>query len=195
MSRGIAQNAVTFNRPPRTLPPRTNAGQTNARIKVPPPPVTGEPTGCRERSEPLSRPTQPTTTRLAAFLNSAVEKHFQEGTVEPQISPLRCASVEMTKGRAVLRGTVVAEQEPISSPWVGRGSMIPLSKNPVQQRLSLEAPPSPLSSRPGAQRSGEICGSAVLSSFLGNVFIFLGGPTGSSGEKCETGPTPLGEPG
>jgi len=35
MSRGIAQNAVTFNRPPRTLPPRTNAGQTNARRDVP----------------------------------------------------------------------------------------------------------------------------------------------------------------
>jgi hypothetical protein len=44
--------------------------------------------------------------------DSSVEKHFQEGTVEPQISPLRCASVEMTKGRAVLRGTVVAEQKP-----------------------------------------------------------------------------------
>jgi hypothetical protein len=39
-------------------------------------------------------------------------KHFQEGSAEPQISPLRCATVEMTKGRAALRGTVVAEQEP-----------------------------------------------------------------------------------
>jgi L-iditol 2-dehydrogenase len=47
-----------------------------------------------------------------AGLSAFVEKHFQEGTAEPQISPLRCASVEMTKGRAVLRGTVVAEQEP-----------------------------------------------------------------------------------
>jgi hypothetical protein len=43
----------------------------------------------------------------------SVEKHFQEGTVEPQISPLRCAPVEMTKGRAVLPGRVVAEQKPI----------------------------------------------------------------------------------
>ena len=39
----------------------------------------------------------------------SVEKHFQEGTAEPQISPLRCASVEMTKGRAVLPVRVVAE--------------------------------------------------------------------------------------
>jgi hypothetical protein len=42
----------------------------------------------------------------------SVEKHFQEGTAEPQISPLRCASVEMTKGRAALPGRVVAEQKP-----------------------------------------------------------------------------------
>jgi iron complex transport system substrate-binding protein len=32
----------------------------------------------------------------------SVEKHFQERTTEPQISPLRCAPVEMTKGRAVM---------------------------------------------------------------------------------------------
>src|ERR1700679_994001 len=30
----------------------------------------------------------------------------------PQISPLRCAPVEMTKGRGVLPATVVAEQDP-----------------------------------------------------------------------------------
>ena len=30
----------------------------------------------------------------------------------PQISPLRCAPVEMTKGRAALPTTVVAEQDP-----------------------------------------------------------------------------------
>jgi hypothetical protein len=41
-----------------------------------------------------------------------VEKHFQERTTKPQISPLRCASVEMTKGRAALPGRVDAEQEP-----------------------------------------------------------------------------------
>ena len=28
--------------------------------------------------------------------------------------------VEMTKGRAALPGSVVAEQKPFSSPWVGR---------------------------------------------------------------------------
>ena len=41
-----------------------------------------------------------------------VEKHFQERAAEPQISPLRYASVEMTKGRGAHRGRVVAEQEP-----------------------------------------------------------------------------------
>ena len=42
--------------------------------------------------------------------DSSLEKHFQEGTVETQISPLRCASVEMTKGSA--SRAIVAEQEP-----------------------------------------------------------------------------------
>ena len=42
----------------------------------------------------------------------SVEKHFQEKTAEPQISSLRGASVEMTKGRAVPLGRVVAEQKP-----------------------------------------------------------------------------------
>jgi hypothetical protein len=43
------------------------------------------------------------------------DKHFQERTAEPQISPLRYASVEMTKGTAVLPGRVVAEQSFITS--------------------------------------------------------------------------------
>jgi hypothetical protein len=42
----------------------------------------------------------------ASFLK---KKHFQEWTAEPQISPLRCAPVEMTKEKSVLPGTVVAE--------------------------------------------------------------------------------------
>jgi hypothetical protein len=42
----------------------------------------------------------------------SLEKHFQETTAKPQISPLRCAPVEMTKGRAALPQTVVAEQDP-----------------------------------------------------------------------------------
>jgi len=56
-----------------------------------------------------------TLVRGSGFSNPrerSVEKHSQERTAEPQISPLRCASVEMTKGRAVLPSTVVAEQEP-----------------------------------------------------------------------------------
>jgi hypothetical protein len=40
----------------------------------------------------------------------SVEKHFHERTAEPQISPLRSAPVEMTKGRAVLPGTAVEDK-------------------------------------------------------------------------------------
>src|ERR1700683_3736096 len=36
----------------------------------------------------------------------------REGPLTPQISPLRCAPVEMTKGRAALLLSVVAEQDP-----------------------------------------------------------------------------------
>src|SRR6202046_4713272 len=36
----------------------------------------------------------------------------RKGPLTPQISPLRCAPVEMTKGRAALPTTVVAEQVP-----------------------------------------------------------------------------------
>ena len=36
----------------------------------------------------------------------------KKGPLTPQISPLRCAPVEMTKGRAALLTTVVAEQDP-----------------------------------------------------------------------------------
>src|SRR5580692_1949090 len=36
-------------------------------------------------------------------------------SLTPQISPLRCAPVEMTKGRAALPATVVAEQDPVET--------------------------------------------------------------------------------
>ena len=52
------------------------------------------------------------TADLSTTLRS-VEKHSQEGTAGPQISPLRCAPVEMTKGRAALPLSVVAEQDPL----------------------------------------------------------------------------------
>ena len=81
-------------------------------------------------------------------MTSPVEKHFQERTADtadlstalrsgrddkgeayycpqrrfreqkPRISPLRCASVEMTRGRAALPGTVVAERSQFSLTWV-----------------------------------------------------------------------------
>jgi hypothetical protein len=38
------------------------------------------------------------------------------GMGKPEVHPLRCASVEMTKGRVVLAGKVVAEQEPFVIP-------------------------------------------------------------------------------
>src|ERR1700689_746699 len=48
----------------------------------------------------------------------------REGPLTPQISPLRCAPVEMTKGRAALPATVVAEQDrffiALTSPAQGR---------------------------------------------------------------------------
>src|ERR1700733_9351518 len=45
----------------------------------------------------------------------------KKGPLKPQISPLRSfgAPVEMTKGRAARPLSVVAEQEPFSSTWVG----------------------------------------------------------------------------
>src|SRR5580658_3436326 len=44
-------------------------------------------------------------------MTSPVEEHFQARIAGPQISPLRCAPVEMTKGRAALPLSVVAEQK------------------------------------------------------------------------------------
>jgi hypothetical protein len=56
---------------------------------------------------------------MDARRHRSVEKHFQEGTAEPQVPPLRCAPVGMTRGEMVLaervvdgQGEVVAEQEP-----------------------------------------------------------------------------------
>jgi hypothetical protein len=54
----------------------------------------------RERTQPLARISH----------TSSVEKHFQERAAEPQVPPLRCAPVGMTRGSAVLPGTVVAER-------------------------------------------------------------------------------------
>ena len=46
------------------------------------------------------------------FFITSAEKHSKKGPLTQQISPLRCAPVEMTKGRAALPATVVAELEP-----------------------------------------------------------------------------------
>src|ERR1700722_2460855 len=48
-----------------------------------------------------------------------------KGPLTPQISPLRCAPVEMTKGRAALPATVVAEQDPFFIALVGQRPLTP----------------------------------------------------------------------
>ena len=45
------------------------------------------------------------------FFITSVETFPRKGPLTPQISPLRCAPVEMTKGRAALPLSVVAEQK------------------------------------------------------------------------------------
>jgi hypothetical protein len=59
----------------------------------------------------LQRPS-PRTILLRVITTRSLEKHFQERAAEPQVPPLRCAPVGMTRGSAVLPGTVVAEREP-----------------------------------------------------------------------------------
>jgi hypothetical protein len=43
--------------------------------------------------------------------------------LNPQVSPLRCAPVEMTRGRVVPPWTVAAEHKSFSPAWVGRRPM------------------------------------------------------------------------
>src|SRR3984957_14234154 len=112
--------------------------------------------------------------------DSSVEKHLQEKTVEPQISPLRCAPVEMTKGRAALPRIVVAKRRrfltgratcnfchldicvgPNNPPlchldrseaeW--RDLRSPITQPPLRTTTAL-----PFVISTGAKRSGEICG-------------------------------------
>ena len=65
---------------------------------------------------------------------------MSNGEKKPQISPLRCASVEMTKGRVVMvRGRGLG---------IEKAQVPPLRCAPVQHLVSLEAPPSRLSCRP-----------------------------------------------
>jgi hypothetical protein len=66
-------------------------------------------------------------------IDSSVENISMRGPL-PQISPLRCASVEMTKGRAVLPGEVVAEQRPFFITLGARKQMTPLLKNISKKR-------------------------------------------------------------
>src|ERR1700679_2992289 len=92
------------------------------------------------------------------------EVSYQPG--KTQISPLRCAPVEMTKGRGALPGIVVAEQNPLLVP---KAMTVPAADLAalIQQLLSPEATLSPLSSRPErsvVERS--LCGCSFLEMFF-----------------------------
>jgi hypothetical protein len=79
-------------------------------------------------------------------------KHFHEGSAEPQISPLRCAPVEMTKGRAVVGRTGSQGNKCLLSSYPQRKTLLTHRRETalVQQLLSLEAPPSPFVISTGA---------------------------------------------
>jgi hypothetical protein len=49
------------------------------------------------------------------------QKAFPRKSIHTEISPLRCAPVEMTKGRTALPGRVVAEQRPFFITWLAQG--------------------------------------------------------------------------
>src|ERR1700727_1810086 len=99
----------------------------------------------------------------------------REGPLTPQISPLRCAPVEMTKGRAALPLSVVAEQKvflitlggPKAHDFSGRDG-----KRLLFSHLFLEEPLSPLSSRPELRRS--VVERSAVSAVLGSVFRYAG---------------------
>jgi hypothetical protein len=95
-------------------------------------------------------------------------KPFRGGSAGTQISPLRYAPVEMTKGMAVLPGTVVAEQNPFR---VEGRTAFPLRAVAEEMFFFLDfrsgpQQPSPLSSRP--ERSA-VERSAVQRTLRGNV--------------------------
>src|SRR5580658_3455854 len=108
-------------------------------------------------------------------MTSPVEEHFQARIAGPQISPLRCAPVEMTKGRAALPLSVVAEQKvflitlggPKAHDFSGRDG-----KRLLFSHLFLEEPLSPLSSRPELRRS--VVERSAVSAVLGSVFRYAG---------------------
>jgi hypothetical protein len=79
---------------------------------------------------------------------------FPRESIHTEMSPLRWASVEMTKGRAVLPVRGVAEQKPFSSPCASDYS--PLSSRP--KRSAVE---------------GSLCGCSLLGMFLDSKFRLL----------------------
>ena len=80
----------------------------------------------------------------------------RNGPLKPQISTtLLRAPVEMTKGRAALPGSVVAEQKPFSSPWVGRRPVtapVEMTKGSAALPATVVAEQKPFSSPWAGQR-------------------------------------------
>jgi hypothetical protein len=74
-----------------------------------------------------------------------------DGSEQPQISPLRCAPVEMTKGRAALPKRVVAEHKPLGICGTRHSHSKPLGQQPHY----------PLSSRPERSAVERSAGRAI----------------------------------
>src|ERR1700685_4558756 len=88
-------------------------------------------------------------------MSPPVEKHFQSRSAAPQISPLRCAPVEMTKGRAALPASVVTEQDPffiaLGGPKAHDSSGQVLQRGITARHHTIVIPT-------GAKRRGGTCG-------------------------------------
>jgi hypothetical protein len=117
-------------------------------------------------------------------LPSLRRKTFPRRGIHTEVSPLRCAPVEMTRGREALPGREVADGSHFHPHQVGRwpgrwpmitredkgkgcGSLGSGGQTQGEQPLSIKVHPSPLSSRPKRSAAERF---SVLMPLLGNVF-------------------------
>src|SRR6202034_3682005 len=110
---------------------------------------------------------------------------------KPQISPLRCAPVEMTKGRAALPATVVAEQDPFLSPWVGLWPMTPpveMTKGRAALPATVVAEQDPFFITLTSPAQGRTADTADLSTTLRSGQDDKGEDGAASDSSCGTGP-------
>jgi hypothetical protein len=70
--------------------------------------------------------------------DSSCRKTFPGRGVNTEISPLRYASVEMTKGRTALPWRATLDRRRFSSPWVGRRPMTPPIEKHFQEGASTQ---------------------------------------------------------